>query len=77
VPAVVRPSRMPSKGKSATGSKDVIGIGMASVIHHPAINIATATMRVTSGCPGARSAKSNTSSANTGIKICASSLFTL
>jgi hypothetical protein len=43
---------IPNKGNSATGKRDVTAKGIISVIHHTAINSATARVYVTFGLSG-------------------------
>jgi hypothetical protein len=60
------PSSTPKAGRSTTGTRLVTASGMASVIHQTAMRIATAAVRVTSGRPGSKSAKSSTPRASAG-----------
>jgi len=53
----VLPSTTPNKGKRTTGSNAVAAIGMASVTHQIAINIAMASVYVIFGLSGAKSPK--------------------
>lgn len=57
---------MPQRGKRTSGSREVAGIGIASVIHQIAIQIAEAAVKVTSGFPGWRSKNNRTNAKRAG-----------
>ena len=55
--AVVSPLRIPRSGKAISGTNDVAARGIAAVIHHTAINTATAAIFVTFGFAESKSVK--------------------